>query len=84
MADHDPYGESHYDIPGLCPGVAFHEKVMMTLIGTVITCTWVLFLVAVALDTKERVSYATATCIASVWEVFQLLYCLCCHSFNDL
>lgn len=38
----------------------------MTHVGDVITCTWVLFLVAVALDTKERVSYATVTRVASV------------------
>lgn len=39
---------------------------MMTHVGDVIICTRVLFLVAAALDTKERVSYATVTHVASV------------------
>jgi hypothetical protein len=38
---------------------------MLTHVGTVITQAWVLFLVEVAPDTKERVSYAIVTCLVS-------------------
>lgn len=66
MADQDPHGETHHDILSLCVRIVLREKVMMTHVGAVITCKWVLLLVAIILDTKERVSYATVTHVASV------------------
>ena len=48
-------------IISLCHGTAFPEEVTLTHVCAVITWTRVVFSVAVALDTKERMSYATVT-----------------------
>lgn len=65
-------------------GIALREEAMLTRVGSVIMWTWVLFLVADALDTNERVSDATVTRVASVWEVLQLLVACVVTRFNNL
>lgn len=64
MADQVPWVEAHV-ASCLCCGTELTEEGILTHRGAVIIWTRVVFSVAVALDTRERVSYANVTRVAS-------------------